>query len=109
MQSSILVYMGLKSLKVDIIKNIYINKAVVYDNIWMYFIKTAKEVIYDCEKNKIKIVVLEAFKLTGEGIQPSQEHSVAFNVNEDNWSKAIDFLSNIKDTSYLYEIWYEGY
>lgn len=109
MQGSILVDRGLKSLKVDIIKNIYITKAVVYDNIWMYFISTAKEVINDCEKNKIKIMALEAFKLTGEGIQPSQEHSVDFNVNEGNWSKAIDFLSNIKDTSYLYEIWYEGY
>lgn len=93
----------------DIIKETYIKKAIIYDNIWMYFIKTAKEVVHDCERNQKKIAALEAFKLTGEGIQPSQEHSIDFNVNEDNWSRAIDFLSNIKDTNYLYEIWYEGY
>ena len=93
----------------DIIKENYLKKAVIYHNIWMYFIKTAKEVVYDCKKQQIKIIALEAFKLTGEGIQPSQEHSIDFNVNEDSWSRAIDFLSNIKDTNYLYEIWYEGY
>ncbi|WP_044478298.1 hypothetical protein [Paenibacillus antibioticophila] len=93
----------------DIIKENFLKKAVIYDNIWLYFIKTAIAVVYDCEKNGIAITAIEAFKLTGEGIQPSQEHSVFFNPGEDNWSKAIDFLSNIKDTSYLYEIWYEGY
>lgn len=93
----------------DVIKEKYKEKAVVYDNIWMYFIKTAKDVIIDCEKNQKKIVGLEAFKLTGEGIQPSQEHSIDLDVNKDSWRKAIDFLSNIKDTDYLYEIWYEGY
>jgi len=93
----------------DIIKENFIKKAVIYDNIWMYFIKTAMEVVNNCEKNQKKITTLEAFKLTGEGIQPSQQHSIVFNVNEDNWSRAIEFLSNIKDNSYLYEIWYEGY
>lgn len=92
----------------DIIKEKYSKKAVVYDNIWMYFIKTAKEVVFDCEKNQIKITNLEAFRLTGEGIQPSHEHS--FEISHGNcWSKAIDFLLSIKDTDYLYEIWYEGY
>ena len=93
----------------DVIKEKYARKAVIYDNIWMYFIMTAKEVIIDCEINQNKIMGLEAFKLTGEGIQPSQEHSIDLNTNEDSWRKAIDFLSNIKDTDYLYEIWYEGY
>lgn len=93
----------------DIIKENYIKRAIIYDNIWMFFIKTAKEVVYDCEKNNKKITALEAFKLTGEGIQPSQEHSISFNDDENSWIKAIDFLSNIKDTNYLYEIWYEGY
>lgn len=39
----------------DIIKDNYIKKAVIYDNIWMYFIKTAKEVVYDCEKIQKKL------------------------------------------------------
>jgi hypothetical protein len=36
----------------DIIKEKYMKKAVIYDNIWMYFIKTAMEVVNDCERNK---------------------------------------------------------
>lgn len=93
----------------DIIKVKYVERAVIYSNIWMYFIKTAKDVVLDCKKNKKKIHALEAFRLFGEGIQPSMEHSIDFNHNEGNWDKAIEFLSNVKDTTYLYEIWYDGY
>jgi len=93
----------------DILKEKYRNKAVVYDNIWMYFIKTAKELIEDCEKNQKKITALEAFKLSGEGIQPSQEHSIDFIPQEGNWSKAIEFLSDDKNAEYLYEVWYDEY
>jgi hypothetical protein len=93
----------------DIIKERYIKKAVIYDNIWMYFIDIAKEIIGYCEKKKSKIIALQAFKITGEGIQPSQEHSINFNNDEDNWEIAIEFLSKIKNKEYLYEIWYEGY
>jgi hypothetical protein len=93
----------------DIIQTKYEKKAVIHSNIWMYFITTAREVVLDCEKNQMNILALEAFKLTGEGIQPSQEHSINFSPKECNWSKAIDFLANIDDMSYLYEIWYEGY
>ncbi|MDD3894006.1 MAG: hypothetical protein PHU36_03175 [Syntrophomonadaceae bacterium] len=93
----------------DIVKEKYSDKAILYGNMRLYFIKTAKEVIADCQKNNIRVVGLEAFKLTGEGIQPSQEHSVDFNDNEENWQKAIEFLENVEDLTYLYEIWYEGY
>ena len=93
----------------DIIKEKYSNQAILYGNMYLYFIRTAKDAIVDCKINNINITGLEAFKLTGEGIQPSQEHSVDFNAGEDNWQKAIDFLCNIEDLTYLYEIWYEGY
>lgn len=93
----------------DIIKIKYAEKAIVYDNIWMYFINTAKEVVCDCEKNNLKITSLDAFKLSGEGIQPSQAHSIDFGIYENSWKKSKEFLSNITDTTYLYEIWYEGY
>ena len=93
----------------DIIKEKYQDKAILYGNMRLYFISTAKDVINDCKKNNIKIIGLEAFKLTGKGIQPSQEHSIDFNIDGDNWQKADDFLSNVRDLTYLYEIWYEGY
>jgi len=93
----------------DVIKEKYKKKALVYDNIWMYFIKTAKEVIKECEYNRINIMSLEAFIVNGNGIQPSQEHSMDFNPNEENWNRAINFLTMEANAEYLYEIWYEGY
>ena len=93
----------------DIIKEKFIKNVVIISNIHMYFIKTARDVISECKKNNIRINGLEAFKLTGLGIQPSQEHSIDFKPGTDSWEQAMEFLSNIKDTTYLYEIWYEGY
>jgi hypothetical protein len=93
----------------NIHKEKYLNQAILYENMRLYFINTAKEVIADCQKSNIRITGLEAFKLTGAGIQPSQEHSIDFNADEDNWQKAITFLENVEDLTYLYEIWYEGY
>ncbi|MCL1807348.1 MAG: hypothetical protein FWG31_06570 [Oscillospiraceae bacterium] len=91
----------------DIIEEIYADKAIRYDNMWFYFIDTAKDVVADCKKHNIKIRGFEALKLTGAGIQPSMEHSMDFNPNEGNWEKADEFLSKIKDTTYLYDIMYE--
>ena len=93
----------------DLIKEKYKNKVVIYDNIWLYFVRTAIDLIKDCENSKINITALEAFKLSGQGIQPSLEHSMDFDHKEANWNKAIDFLSVEDNAEYLYEVWYEGY
>jgi hypothetical protein len=93
----------------DYIKTKYKKKAIILDNIYMYFVCTAKDVVDDCIKQNIMIFGFEAFKLTGLGIQPSMEHSIDFKKGQNNWEEAINFLSNIRDTTYLYEIWYEGY
>lgn len=87
----------------------YREMSVTYGNIHMYFVKIAKRLIEDCERKRINILALEAFKLSGYGIQPSQEHSVYFDANEKNWSKALDFLSLDSNSEFLYEVWYEGY
>ena len=93
----------------DIIKSKYKRKAVIYDNIWMYFLNNALEIIAECKNKKINILSLEAFRISGKGIQPSQEHSIDFSQKDGNWEKAIDFLNQKENSDYLYEIWYEGY
>ena len=35
----------------NVIKKKYSDKAIFYGNMWLYFIKTAKDVIADCQKN----------------------------------------------------------
>lgn len=93
----------------DFIKEKYKAKAVIYDSIWMYFNSTAKDLIEDCKNMQKNIKALEAFMLSGKGIQPSQEHSIDFIPQEGNWSQAIEFLSDDKNSEYLYEVWYDGY
>jgi len=43
----------------DLIKIKFENKAIVFDNMWMYFLNTAEEVIKECELNNINIISLE--------------------------------------------------
>jgi len=94
----------------DLIKEKYEKRAVVYNDIWMYFITTSKEIALECKDAGIRICSIDAFKLTGEGIQPSQMNSIDISsLNENSWNVAPAFLSNISDKSYLYEIWYDGY
>jgi len=93
----------------DLIKIKFKNKAIVYDNMWMYFLNTAEEVIKECELNNINIISLEAFKISGSGIQPSQENSIDFNPRENNWDHATNFLESNANIECIYEIWYEGY
>lgn len=79
-------------------------------NMWLFFIKDAKNVIADCQTWNIAINGLDAFLLSGRGIQPSMEHSLWFDdESKSNYSRAIDFLSRPENEEYLYEIWFEGY
>ncbi len=93
----------------DLIKEKFKSKAIIYGDMRMYFIEIAKDVVKECEVNKRNVVTLEAFRITGNGIQPSQENSVDFNLNEENWNRAIIFLELEANNECVYEIWYEGY
>lgn len=75
----------------------------------MYFTKTAEDVIVLCKESRRNIQGLEAFRLSGHGIQPSQNNSIWFEENKENWNKAIDFVLKKENSEFLYEIWYEGY
>jgi hypothetical protein len=92
---------------VDIVKENFKGQAVVHSQIWMYFISTAIDVIKYCQKNNIDIRGLEAFRLSGHGIQPSEENNLWFGQENGNWEKAIEFISRDKNAEFLYEIWYD--
>jgi len=74
-------------------------------------IQDAKGVVSFCEENQIPVYSLEAFKITGEGIQPSLEYSIDFGEqdNENCWQSALAFLCNSNIREYVFEIWHEGY
>ena len=93
----------------EIVQEQFKNRSIIYQDIYMYFISTAKEVVEFCRQNKIKISSIRAYSITGAGIKPSMKHSIGIEPNELCWDVASTFLSNINDSAYLYEIWYQGY
>ena len=100
----------MKSLKKsDAVKELFQNQAVIHGDIWMYFTETTKDVIKYCLEKKLHIKGLEAFKLSGSGIQPFQNNSIWFNINNGNWDEALSFVSKSENEEFLYEIWYDGY
>lgn len=94
----------------DKIQEKYSTQAIKYHNMYMYFIKDAISVISFCKVQGIPIHGVEAFMLSGRGIQPSSEHSLWFkDIKMSNWEEVIDFLKRKENEEYLYELWYEGY
>jgi len=94
---------------VDAIKEAFRKNAVIYDNIWMYFTKKAVEIVRYCKKKNIDILGLEAFRLSGFGIQPSLNNSTWFKDTKGNWDDAVNFILDTENEEFLYEIWYQGY
>lgn len=76
---------------------------------WLYFIEEAIGVINDCKEQGIMVYGLDAFKLSGRGIQSNANNSLRMEKSADNYEKAINFLSEPERIDYLYEILYEGY
>ena len=96
--------------KRDTIKEQFQKEAIIYGNIWMYFIQVAVEVIERCRELNIPIHGLEAFRIQSFGIQPSQADSTWFHdKNIGNWDEAITFIESKKTTEFIFEIWYEDY
>ena len=88
----------------------YNNIVIRRGNMWLFFNKDAKEVVADCREWNIAIKGIDAFLLSGKGIQPSMEHSLWFKTeSERNYSQALEFLSKPENEEFLYEIWFEGY
>ena len=95
----------------DLIELNFGTNCIKYSNMRLYMIQDAKEVVSFCEENKIPVYSLEAFRIFGEGIQPSLEHSIDFREqdNESCWQRALAFLCNSNIREYVFEIWHEGY
>ena len=84
-------------------------KAVRYSNMWMYFTEFAVEFVSECKRQHIPVNGLDAFLLSGRGIQPDMEHSLWFGDDGRQWDEAIRFLQLPENQPYLYEIFFEGY
>ena len=94
----------------DDIQKKYANCAVRYDTMWLYFIRDAMDVVRTCEARQIRVYGLDAFRLSGKGIQPSMNNSLWLEKDaSDNYRKAMEHLSMPENEPYLFELWYDGY
>ena len=76
-------------------------------NMWLYFIRDAIDVISECQKQGITLRGLDAFLISGKGIQPSMSNSLWFEEKSpENYARAKEFLSLSENEPYVYEVWY---
>ena len=82
--------------------------AIKYHNIKLYFFKDAIKLITECERQSIKILGLDSFKLTAQGIQPSMEFSYDYSALEmkQSWDKAKEDLTALAYSEFLFEFTY---
>ena len=94
----------------DLIKERFSDHVIRYGNMSLYFVKDAIDIIMYCSENKIGLRGLDAFILSGAGIQPSMENSIWFKPKKDeDYKKAIEFLSKRKNDRFVFELFYDGY
>ena len=93
--------------------NIFLEKhkkeIVIYDDMYLFFNSVAKDFIGTCKDHNIHIDSLDAFSITGRGIQPVISNSISFSKTSNCWDEAILFLSKEENLDFLYEIWFAGY
>ena len=82
---------------------------IIYDDMYLFFNSVAKDFISACKDHNIYIDSLDAFSITGRGIQPAISNSISFSKTNNCWDEAILFLSKEENLDFLYEIWYTGY
>ena len=89
---------------IKLLEEKYQKKVIIYDNMYLFFNSVAKDFIRTCKNYNIHIDSLDAFSITGRGIQPAIS-----NKTSNCWEEAILFLSKEENLDFLYEIWYAGY
>lgn len=90
--------------------NVFSKSAINYKSaIILFYPKDAIEVIKYCKKLKRKIYGIDAFDLSGKGIQPFMEHSIDYSSNlyDDTWTQAISHVEKLADKGLVFEIVYE--
>jgi hypothetical protein len=94
---------------IKLLEEKYQKKIIIYDDMYLFFNSVAKDFISTCKNHNIHVHSLDAFSITGRGIQPVISNSISFSKTSNCWDEAILFLSKEENLDFLYEIWYAGY
>lgn len=81
-------------------------KAIHRAGIDLYGIEDAILLIKLCQKAKLPILGIDAFKIFGDKIQPSMENSIDLSLENKNYDLALNFLTDRRNLEFMYEIVY---
>jgi hypothetical protein len=79
------------------------NKAIVRGGLLLFSKNDAVQFVWECQKENIKILGIDSFKIIADKIQPSLENSCDFSKTNEtkNYDKAVDFITKRSDEFYF--------
>jgi len=79
------------------------DKAIIRGGLMLFSKNDAVKFVRECQKEKIKILGIDSFKIIGEKIQPSLENSVDFSKTNEtaNYDGAVDFIKSRSEEFYF--------
>ena len=80
---------------IKLLEEKYQKKVIIYNDMYLFFNGVAKDFIRTCKNYNIHIDSLDAFSITGRGIQPAISNSISFPKTSNCWEEAILFLCRI--------------
>ena len=91
---------------IKLLEEKYQKKVIIYNDMYLFFNSVAKDFIHTCKNYNIHIDSLDAFSITGRGIQPAISNSISFPKTSNCWEEAILFLSKEENLDFLYYMRY---
>ena len=96
----------------NILEKEFKDKVIIKAGILLFSADDAITLIGRCQQLGLKILGIDAFKVTANTTQPILKHSIDYSklnskIKEDNWSIAKNFLKERKNLGLVFEIIYE--
>ena len=80
--------------------------AINYNGLSLYFYRDAMKIVNECQKKSIKILGLDSFRITAQGIQPFQEFSFDYSnlKKTETWNAIKRDLNRLSESEFVFEI-----
>jgi len=82
----------------------YLNNAIMSGKVPFFKPETAIQIIQDCKKENIRILGLDAVRMTNSMTQPDMDHSVDYSDKQEAWDEAIAFIRSRAELGLLFEV-----
>jgi len=80
------------------------DRAVRSGGVTLFQARDALQIVRAAQQRGVVVLGLEAFIAWTNGVEPYLEHTLTTELADDPWRAASEFLSQYRDTSFLFEI-----